>query len=293
MRHSLIIALSIIVPCKALAQYGTVDPKAVATAKTETLLVVLDDGDSPYNRAVMEAVKAHWNFSAGYDIIHAHDLAVAPVAADKLYLMKTTLVDPVKYEMTFMTLVQGWKQKKGETLQTKDNAFININGEQILAQIQCDPAWLADHDAAAMYAIYVKNLQDYLGLVAAGTIIDKATADRTYAGRNRVIKDRLQLWVAKPHLDKSLANADAVKTNYSHMVQVIDLSQVMEAVAQQDNTVSVTDVIITGANEKKHCFKRIFNCNTGELQYLRDDAALYGKKEGFIADDFIQIERSR
>lgn len=282
-----------LLPFLGHAQYGTVDAKAVSAAKAMTTLVVLDDGDSPYNRAMMEAVKAHWTFTATYDFIHVHDLATAPVAADKLYLMKTVMTDPARFEMTYVTLVQGWKQKKGETLETKGTAFSNIPGERSLAMIQCDPQWLADHQATAMYGIYVKSMQDYLKQVAAGKIIDKATADRTYGERNRTIKDEKKLWVVKEHLDKSVPNTGALKMVYTHEAEIVELSKAMDAVAQQDNSVCITDVILTGSKEKKHCFKRVFNCNTGELIYLRDDAAIFGKKEGFIEEDLKQIERAR
>lgn len=277
----------------ATAQYGTVDPKAVTAAKALTTLVVLDDGDSPYNRAITEAVRAHWTFTTAFDFIHAHDLATAPIAADKVYLMKVVLTDPARFEMTYLALVQGWKQKKGETLDMKGNAFSTIPGEKLLATIQCDPKRLEETNATAMYAIYVKNVQDYLGLVAAGTIIDKATADRTYAGRNRTIKDGLNLKVAGEHLDKSLANLGAVKMNYTHAVELAPLEKQLVAVTEQDAGACITDVILTGSNEKKHCFKRVFNCRTGELMYLRDDAAIFGKKEGFLDEDFKQIERAR
>ena len=144
-----------------------------------------------------------------------------------------------------------------------------------------------------MYGVYVKHMQDYLKNVENGKIIDKATADRLYQGRNRLLRDNLKLLVAKDHLDKSLPDVAAVKANYTHDVQVIDLGQVIDAVAQQDHGTAVTDVILTGDNKNKHCFKRVFNAGTGELMYLRDEAALFGKKEGFLDEDFKQIERAR
>lgn len=275
------------------AQYGSVNAKAVTAAKALTTLVVLDDGDSPYNRAITEAMKGHWKFTGGVDFIHVHDLAVAPLAADKLYLLKTTLDDPERHLMTFVTLMQGWKQKKGETLEGVNNTFANIPGEQVLASIQCDPEGLSAHAATAMYTVYVKNMQDYLRNVEGGKIIDKATADRLVQGRNRLLRDNLKLMVAKDHLDKSLPDVAAVKSNYTHDVQVVGLAQAIEAVAQQDHGTAVTDVILTGDNKNKHCFKRVFNAGTGELMYMRDEAALFGKKEGFLDEDFKQIERAR
>ena len=43
----------------------------------------------------------------------------------------------------------------------------------------------------------------------------------------------------------------------------------------------------------KWCFKRVFNARTGELLYLRDDAALFDKKLGFLSEDLRMIEQSR
>ena len=39
----------------ASAQYGTFDASAVKAAKPATLVVVLDAGDSPYNRTIINA----------------------------------------------------------------------------------------------------------------------------------------------------------------------------------------------------------------------------------------------
>ena len=56
----------------------------------------------------------------------------------------------------------------------------------------------------------------------------------------------------------------------------------------------VSDAVITiGDHKNKHCFKRVFNAGTGELMYLRDDAAIFGKKEGFIEEDLKAISRAR
>jgi hypothetical protein len=50
---------------------------------------------------------------------------------------------------------------------------------------------------------------------------------------------------------------------------------------------------MTGEYKTKWCFRRVFNASTGELMYLRDEAALFGKKEGFITDDLRILEQSR
>ena len=67
----------------------------------------------------------------------------------------------------------------------------------------------------------------------------------------------------------------------------------MEAIEKQDNKITVTDVVITGDYKNKHTFKRIFNAGTGELMFQRDDQSLFGKKEGFLDEDFKTIERAR
>ncbi|MBL7984060.1 MAG: hypothetical protein JNM91_03640, partial [Flavobacteriales bacterium] len=52
-------------------------------------------------------------------------------------------------------------------------------------------------------------------------------------------------------------------------------------------------VVMTGEYKTKWCFKRVFNANTGELMYLRDDASLFEKKQGFISEDLRMLEQSR
>ncbi|MBL8011591.1 MAG: hypothetical protein JNJ64_13385 [Flavobacteriales bacterium] len=277
----------------ATAQYGTFDANAVKDASTTTTLVVLDAGDSPYNRAMMDAVKAHWTFTKSVDFITVNDLATQPLGADKTYLVKTLRNDPEKFTGTFLTLMRGWKQKKGEVLEVTDNAIVNLPPAQDVAFLQIDPAGMTTHGTTAFVNLYLKAIQDYLKQVSTGKIIDKATADRLYAGRNRLLRDELDLWIAKEHLDKSLPDAAAVKTHYTHKAQVMDLMQLNAAVSKGEGGVAVTDVLLTGEHKNKHCFKRVFKVSTGELMYLRDDAAIFGKKEGLLDEDLKAIERAR
>jgi hypothetical protein len=292
MRSILLTATSALFTFAATAQYGTFSSAAVKAAKGTKTIVVLDAGDSPYNRAMIDAIKADWKFTQGFEFVTTADLATQPIAPEKTYLLKTAKTDPVKFEATFLTLVQGWKPKKGDVLEQKDNAFTSITPDHELAFIQIDPKAINEKNMSAMLGIYVKHLTNYLSLVEGGRITDKATADRTYSGRNRLIRDT-ELWVAQEHLDKSLPDAGKVKEHYKAPTQVMALSQLPSAVAKGDKAITVSDVILTGDNKNKHCFKRIFNAGTGELMYLRDDAAIFGKKEGFLDEDLKTIERAR
>lgn len=293
MRH-LLFTLSLLVTASATAQYGSFDTKAIAAAKGTTTVLVLDAGDSPYNRAIMDAMKANWKFTAGYDVATVNDLAMQPMDATKTYLMKTWKVDPEKHGAFFLTLVQGWKQKKGEALQTQDGGFTNIPVAQELAFIMIDPNAMAADNTSLLLTVYVKNIQDYLKQVEAGKFTDKSTADRFYASRNRLLRDNYEIWIAKEHLDKSIPDAATVKASYvKGTAQVMAESQLMTAVEAQNKGVCITDVIMTGDHKTRHCFKRVFNAGTGELMYLADDASLFGKKEGFIEEDLLTLERSR
>jgi hypothetical protein len=198
----------------------------------------------------------------------------------------------VKFEGTFLTLVKGWKQKKGDALQAKDNAFTSIAPEQELAFLLIDPKAINENLNTGMLHIYVKHLQDYLKNVEGGKITDKATADRLYAGRTRLIRDT-ELHIAQEHLDKSVPDMAKVKENYTSPASIVALAGILGSVEAQDRTITISDMLLTGEYKTKHCFKRIFNAGTGELMYLGDDAALAGKKEGFLATDLTNVARAR
>jgi len=292
MRSILSASLALLSILTATAQYGTFDPAAVKAAKPATLVVVLDAGDSPYNRTVTNAVKSEWKFNSAYEFVTVAELGMQPLAPEKIYLLKTAKMDPVKFEGTFLTLVQGWKQKKGETLQQKNNAFTTIPSERELAFLLIDPLAINEGQMDAMLTIYVKHLQDYLNLVEGGKIIDKATADRTYAARTRLVRDT-ELVLATEHVDKSLPDLATIKESYLSPVALVPASMLITAVQAQERTRTVSDVVITGEHKNKHCFKRLFNAGTGELMYLRDDAAIFGKKEGIIGEDLNTVQRAR
>ena len=173
----------------------------------------------------------------------------------------------------------------------EDNSVTNVPPEQEIASLMID-AKLMDNGGSAMLNVYLKNIQDYLKQVETGKVIDKATADRLYASRNRLVKD-MELWVAKEELDKSLADLAAIKETYTHEVKLMDYSQLMSAASQGTPNVTVADVVITGDYKTKWCFRRVFNASTGELMFQRDEAALFDKKMGFIKEDFRILEQSR
>ncbi|MEZ4790218.1 MAG: hypothetical protein R2811_09400 [Flavobacteriales bacterium] len=274
------------------AQYGTFDAGAAKSARATRTVVVLDAGDSPYNRRMVETVKSHWKFTSEPEFMTVAELAAQPISPDRTYLLKTRKSDPVKFEATFLTLVRGWKPKKGEILAQTGNAFTSIPSEHELAFIQIDPKVIDGTGLSQLLDVYVKHLQNYLVLVEGGKITDKTTADRTYSSRNRLVRET-ELWLAKEHLDKSLPDAGKVKEFYTAPSQVMALSQLATALEKASKGITISDVVLTGDNKNKHCFKRVFNVGTGELMYLRDDASIFGKKEGFLDEDLKTIERAR
>ncbi|HMC96832.1 MAG TPA: hypothetical protein VKG92_04225 [Flavobacteriales bacterium] len=292
MRCLLSASLLVLSVITASAQYGTFSAAAVKAAKPATLVVVLDAGDSPYNRTITNAVKGEWKFNPAYEFVTVAELGTQPLSPEKVYLLKTSKVDPVKFEGTFLTLVQGWKQKKGEVLQQKNNAFTTIPQERELAFILIDPLAINERHMDAMLMVYIKHLQDYLKLVEGGKIIDKATADRVYSGRTRLVRDT-ELVLATEHVDKSLPDVAKIKESYTSPCALVPASMLITAVQAQERTRTVSDVVITGDNKNKYCFKRLFNAGTGELMYLREDAAIFGKKEGFIDEDLNTVQRAR
>lgn len=291
MRHVLT-SLLLSAPFLLHAQYGSFDAKAVSAARNTSLVVVLDGGNTPYDRAITDAIKSDWKFNKEFEFMTAADLAMRPISPDHTYLMKVGRVDPVKFEGTFLMLVQGWKPKKGEALTAKDNAFTSIPATQELASLLIDDKGMNEKNTTALLRLYVAHLQDYLKLVEAGKITDKATADRTYAGRTRLVRDGTLL-LAQEHLDKTVDGTKARDT-YTSRMEVVPLARVIAAVEAQDHGIAIGDMVLTvGDHKNKHCFKRVFNAGTGELMYQRDDQAIFGKKEGFIEDDLKAMERAR
>ena len=289
--RTLLFAPALLLSVTMNAQYGSFNAKAVVAAQANTTLVVLDDGNTSYNQAIMSAVKADWKFTKSFDFINTADLATQPIDPAKNYLIRIKRADAEKHDAVFLSLVQGWKQKKGEALEVTDGAVVNMPATQELASLMID-ANAVNSTSSAMLGLYVKHLQDYLKLVGSGKITDKATADRLYASRNRFVKD-MDLWIAKEHLDKTVPDAAKAKETYTKNLQVMDLQQLMAAATKGEAGLAISDVVMTGEYKTKWCFKRVFNANTGELMYLRDDASLFDKKQGFISEDLRMLEQSR
>ncbi len=291
MRHLALSAL-LCAPALALAQYGTFAGAAVKAARPTTTIVVLDGNNTAYDRAITEAMKSNWKATAGLEFVPAADFAMRPIVPEHTYLMKVVRVDPVKFEGTFLTLVQGWKLKKGSTVKADARGFSDIPSEQELAALLIDPATVNDPASAGIVALYIDHLQDYLRQVEQGRIKDKATADRLYASRTRLVRDT-ELVLAKEHIDKNM-DEGAIKELYSAPLKVAGMDQVMTAVKRRDPGTTVSDVVITvGDHRNKHCFKRLFNAGTGELVYAGDDQAIFGKKEGLIDSDIKTVQRAR
>ena len=127
-----------------------------------------------------------------------------------------------------------------------------------------DDKGMNEKNTTALLRLYVAHLQDYLKLVEAGKITDKATADRTYAGRTRLVRDGTLL-LAQEHLDKTVDGTKARDT-YTSRMEVVPLARVIAAVEAQDHGIAIGDMVLTvGDHKNKHCFKRVFNAGTGEL----------------------------
>jgi hypothetical protein len=289
MRSFFFLAVAAAIP--AAAQYGGFNASATKTASANTTLVVLDASNTGYNAAMTNAIKADWKFTGSVDFINTNDLATQPLDATKNYLMKIKRSDKEKHEAIFIALIAGWKQKKGEALTVEDGAVTNVPASQELASIMVDPN-VVNAAGSAMVNVYMKHLQDYLKNVQAGKITDKATADRLYADRTRSIKE-MDLLIPQEHLDKTVPDAAKAKGTYTKQLEVVGQSRIMEAATKGESGVAISDVVLTGEYKTKWCFKRIFNANTGELMYLRDDAALFDKKLGFITEDLRMLEQSR
>ena len=289
MRSILFLAAAAALP--TVAQYGGFNASAAKTASTNTTLIVLDASNTGYNAAMTSAIKADWKFTGSVDFINTNDLATQPLDPTKNYLVKIKRSDKEKHDAVFIALIAGWKQKKGEALIVEDGAVTNVPATQELASIMVDVN-VVNAAGSAMVNVYVMHLQDYLKNVLAGKITDKATADRLYASRTRLVKE-MDLLIAQEQLDKTVPDAAKAKETYTKKLEVVGVSRIMEAASKGESGVAISDVVLTGEYKTKWCFKRIFNANTGELVYLRDDAALFGKKEGFITEDLRMLEQSR
>jgi hypothetical protein len=283
------LAATLLLPCKA--QYGTFDPAVVKEAAGRTTLVVLDDANTSYNQAITTAAKAEWKFTKEVDFINLRDLGTQPLDPTKNYLLRIHRADKEKHEAVFLALCKGWKQKKDEALVVEGGAVRNMPPAHELASIQIDPKTV-DGPGSPILGIYVKHLQNYLKLVQDGKVTDKTTADRIYAGRTKAVKG-MTLMIAREHLDKSIPDMAKVKETYTHDAAIENVDVLLKAAVAGNGNACLTDVVLTGEDKTQWCFKRVFNAGSGELMYLRDDAALYGKKQGFISEDLRMIEQSR
>lgn len=283
-------ALSILA-LSAFSQYGTFDAAKAKTVANTELIVVLESGNSVLNAALKTAVEQFWSVG-DYSFSTTGDLGASGFLADKTYLVHNVVTDPVTFKMHYFSLVQGWKMKKSQSVQTDGKALKGIPEDQVLASILFDPEAM-NAESSPMAGIYVKHLQDYIDQVSNGKIMDKTSADRLYKNRNRHIKEG-ELRMIKEHVDKTFPEDEsAVMEVFPHPYRIKNKEVVMQVVSAPDREVNITDVVLTGEYKTRHCFKRVFNTATGELMYQADEPSLHGKKEGFLIDDMKTIARSR
>ena len=89
--RSLSLLFSLLLSIGLFAQYGSFNADAVKKAKAHTTIVVLDDASSAYNTALMDAIKADWKFSGGYEFVKVrkgHNLLYYTQPMTFPYLMK-------------------------------------------------------------------------------------------------------------------------------------------------------------------------------------------------------------
>jgi hypothetical protein len=273
------------------AQFGTYDKDLAGSVAEKPLVVVLENNNSSYNAALKSAVEKFWT-NGTYSFTTLGDVGASGYLPTNNYLAHTVYTDPKTFEMNHLSVIAGWKMKKGDRVETEGSALAGIPAEQVIAGILFDPERIND-GGGFMMDIYVKHLQDYAQQVKSGKIVDHTTASRLYESRTRHIKDG-DLLVMEAHKDKTFPETmEEVKEIFPSKYEIVDNTALQSAVEAPDRSTYVTDVVLTGEYKTKHCFKRVFNTATGELVFLHDEQSLYGKKEGFLLDDFKSIARSR
>lgn len=281
--------LLLFVPFMAFAQYGTFSKEVITEFQNLPLSVVLDNGQTEYNDYIQMVMKDFWTMNK-VDFISMSDFKALQYDEDRAFLIKIKKADAKKHEATFLTIVRGWKDKKGQEAVTYANSMKYAPWATEVASIMLDPKKMEQDAEGPKLWLYVKSMVDYINQVNEGKIIDKATADRLYASRTRLLHD-MQLVLAANDLDANVR--ENYGEFYTHAVQVVGDDQVMGAIEGEDRKLAIVDVVFTGEYKTRHCFKTIFNARTGEIMYLKDDQSLHGKKAGLFDEDLKSLERAR
>jgi len=289
-RSTLLSSIFLTLATVSFAQYGAYDASMAKSVSNTELIVILENGNPVASAALKTAVEQFWT-KGDFTFSTPGDLAASGFLPGKTYLAHHIVQDPKRFEMNYLSLVQGWKMKKSQQVLSDGNGLMEVPADQVIASILFDPE-AVNTTSSPMMGIYVKHLQDYVDQVSKGKIRDQTTADRLYGSRTRMVKEGT-LQLSKGHVDKTFPDEASVKEVFSSSYAIKNQGEVMELVQAPTKEINVADVVLTGEYKTKHCFKRVFNAATGELMYLADEPSLQGKKEGFLIDDMKSIARAR
>lgn len=291
MFKKLSLLLLFIAPLVMNAQYGSFSKEVISTFKGNNLSVVLDNGKTEYNDYIKQVMESSWQINK-VDFISMEDFKLAQFETERSFLVKITKSDAKKYDATFLTLVNGWKKKKGNEASLYGTTVKNIPVDHEVAYIMINADKMEQDQEGSKLWLYMKCLSSFIESVSQGKITDKATADRLYASRTRQLHE-MELVMTENDLDANVRAKEKTEEFYTKPYQLVDQDKIWSVIESEERNLAVVDIIFTGEHKNRHCFKTIYNVRTGEILYLNDDASLYGKKQGLIEDDLKALERAR
>ena len=286
-----LLLLLFIAPLIMHAQYGSFSKEVIATFKTNGLSVVLDNGKTEYNDYIRQVMEKSWNTNK-VDFISMEDFKLAQYETERSFLVKIKKSDAQKHEATFLTIVNGWKKKKGNEASVYGTSVKNVPVDHEVAYLMINADKMEQNQEGPKLWLYIKCLTSYIESAEQGIITDKATADRLYSSRTRQIHE-MELVLTENDLDANVRSKEKVEEFYTKPYHLMKQEDIWTAIESEDGNLAIVDVIFTGEYKNRHCFKTIYNARTGEILYMSDDASLHGKKQGLIEDDLKRLERAR
>ncbi|NQY67174.1 MAG: hypothetical protein HRT72_05555 [Flavobacteriales bacterium] len=287
------------------AQHGYIMKGDIDVLKRSKLYVVLDEGDSEYNKAIKQAVDKHWTLTKfDYITVGQFDSYRKKSKTSFLVVLMDQYVNEYNKKAQLgpqLTLLLGENQpnitdyrKKLSTIMIPGKfAKLKANEYNDLKLSVYPLTQDARNEIGYLMDSYVKMMINYVDMASANKgKLNPMKAVSLYNQNATKIQGKT-LFVLKDDMEQSLQNMDRIKEVYNFGIKIVPQMAIEQSILSQSATVAfLYRMFYKSKSGMQRSYKIIIEAQGGSILYMKEDAYDHPINSFFNERDFKNISKN-